>query len=320
MTRLKKIDLSINVGGLQLQNPVMPASGTFAERLERVIDFNRLGAFVTITITRELRTGNPLPRVVERTNSLINAIGIPSKGLRHFVEETMPIYSRYETPLVVSISAPTVEGFASLAKELTIPGIGAIEANISCPNIEEDGKAFAMHAGSTGKVTNEIRSATNLPLWVKLTPNTGDISEIARAAESSGADAIVVANTILSMAIDVKTFKPCLGNIMGGLSGPAIKPIILRQVFQCFRAVSIPIIGCGGISTADDAVEYMLAGASAVQVGTATFLQPAAMTTIIDDVEVFCLQREVTTMHELIGRVVIEESDGPDVSWINPAA
>jgi dihydroorotate dehydrogenase (NAD+) catalytic subunit len=312
------VDLSVQIGGLRLRNPVMPASGTFAEGLERVMDFNRLGAFVTKTITRELRTGNPLPRVVERPGSLINAIGIPSKGVPYFINDTMPHYARYDTPLVVSISAPTAEGFASLAAELSLPGIAAIEANISCPNIEEDGKAFAMRPEPTEKVTRALRAATSLPLWVKLTPNTGDMPEVARAAEAAGADAVVVANTILSMAIDLKTFKPCLGNIMGGLSGPAIKPIVLRQVFQCSKAVRIPIIGCGGIATADDAVEYMLAGASAVQVGTATFVQPAAMTTIIEGLESFCMHREIARVSELTRAVVIEEADEPDLAWLNP--
>ena len=312
------VDLSVRVGGLTLRNPVMPASGTFAEGLDRVMDFNRLGAFVTKTITRELRTGNPLPRVVERPGSLINAIGIPSKGVTYFVEETLPYFAAYDPPLVVSISAPTADGFASLASELTLPGVAAIEANISCPNIEEDGKAFAMHPEATDKVTRELRGATSLPLWVKLTPNTGDMPEVARAAEAAGADAVVVANTILSMAIDLKTFKPCLGNIMGGLSGPAIKPIILRHVFQCAKAVRIPVIACGGISSADDAVEYILAGASAVQVGTATFVQPAAMTTIIDGIEAFCVHREIARVADLTGGVVIEEADEPDLAWLNP--
>jgi len=315
---IPEIDLSVRIGGMTLRNPVMPASGTFAEGLERVMDFNRLGALVTKTITREIRAGNPLPRVVERPGSMINAIGIPSRGVPYFIENTLPHYTQYDTPLVVSISAPTAEGFASLAAELSIPGIAAIEANISCPNIEEDGKAFAMRAESTENVTRLLRAATDLPLWVKLTPNTGDTAEVARAAEAAGADAVVVANTILSMAIDLRTFRPCLGNIMGGLSGPAIKPIILRQVFQCARAVKIPVIGCGGISTAEDAVEYMLAGATAVQVGTATFIQPAAMTTIIDGIESFCRYREIGRASDLIGGVLIEEADEPDISWLEP--
>lgn len=315
------VDLSVDVGGLRLRNPIMPASGTFAEGLDRVMDFNRLGAFVTKTITRELRDGNPLPRVVERPGSLINAIGIPSKGVPYFVEQTMPHYRPYETPLVVSISAPTAEGFASLAAELSqVPGVAAIEANISCPNIEEDGKAFAMRTESTEKVTRALREATRLPLWVKLTPNTGNVPEVAQAAEAAGADAVVVSNTILAMAIDLNTFKPCLGNTMGGLSGPAIKPIILRQVFQCAKVVKIPVIGCGGISTAADAVEYLLAGAAAVQVGTATFLQPAAMTTIIDELTAFCERREIPRVTDLIRGVVIEEADEPDIAWLDPVA
>jgi dihydroorotate dehydrogenase (NAD+) catalytic subunit len=318
LTTMTAVDLSVRIGTLTLRNPVMPASGTFAEGLDRVIDFNRLGALVTKTITRELRTGNPLPRVVERPGSLINAIGIPSKGIAHFVEEMLPYYAAYDAPLVVSISAPTAEGFASLAAEMSLPGVAAIEANISCPNIEEDGKAFAMRPEPAEKVTRELRAATALPLWVKLTPNTGDMPEVARAAEAAGADAITVANTILSMAIDLKTFKPSLGNIMGGLSGPAIKPIILRHVFQCAKAVRIPIIACGGISTAEDALEFMLAGASAVQVGTATFVQPAAMITIIDGIAAFCMRREIARVAELTGGVLIEEADEPDLAWLNP--
>ncbi|MGA7323127.1 MAG: dihydroorotate dehydrogenase [Rhodomicrobium sp.] len=317
MTHAEGVDLSVTAGRLRLRNPVMPASGTFAEGLDKVMDFNLLGAVVTKTITRELRAGNPLPRVVEQPNGLINAIGIPSKGVDYFVEKTLPYYAAYDTPLVVSISAPTAEGFASLAAELSIPGIAAIEANISCPNIEEDGKAFAMRAESTEKVTRQLREATKLPLWVKLTPNTREVAEVARAAEAAGADAVVVANTILSMAIDLKTFKPCLGNLMGGLSGPAIKPIIVRQVFQCARAVKIPVIGCGGISTAEDAVEYMLAGATAVQVGTATFLQPAAMITIIEDLKAFCIRREIPRVSDLTFGVVIEESDEADLAWVD---
>jgi dihydroorotate dehydrogenase (NAD+) catalytic subunit len=312
------IDLSVRVGGLTLANPVMPASGTFAEGLDKVMDFNRLGAFVTKTITRELRAGNPLPRVVERPGGLINSIGIPSRGVPYFLDHTLPYYQNYRPPLVVSISAPTAEDFAGLAAELTRAGVAAIEANISCPNIEEDGKAFAMSAASTETVVRQLRAATSLPLWVKLTPNTGDLPEVARAAERAGADALVVANTILAMAIDLQTFKPCLGNIMGGLSGPAIKPIVLRQVYQCARTVKIPVIGCGGISTTEDAIEYMLAGAAAVQVGTATFIQPAAMIHIIDGMAKFCERREIPRVADLIGAVLTEESDETELAWVAP--
>ena len=175
-----------------------------------------------------------------------------------------------------------------------------------------------MRAASTEAVVRQLRAATPLPRWVKLTPNTGDLPEVAKAAEAAGADALVVANTILAMAIDLQTFKPCLGNVMGGLSGPAVKPIVLRQVYQCARTVRIPVIGCGGISTTEDAVEYLLAGATAVQVGTATFVQPAAMTTIIDGLAKFCERREFDRISDLIGAVINEETDEPELAWVAP--
>lgn len=297
------VDLRVRVGDLTLKNPVMPASGTFSETLSRVVSFERLGALVTKTITAELRGGNPTPRVAEVGRGLLNSIGIPSKGLDYFLDHTLPAFERYSTPLIVSVSAPTAELFAEAVERLELPGIAGIEANISCPNIEEDGKAFAMKARSTATVVERLRKATSLPLWVKLTPNTSDIASVARAAEESGADALVVANTILAMSIDVETFKPTLGNIMGGYSGPAIKPIVVRMVYQCARAVDIPVIGCGGIATAADAVEYMLAGASAVQVGTATFINPSAMIDVIDGMEGFCKRKGIKRVSELTGMV-----------------
>jgi dihydroorotate dehydrogenase (NAD+) catalytic subunit len=294
-------EMAVRIGRLTLANPVMPASGTFAEGLAQVMDLNRLGALVTKTITRELRTGNPLPRVAETPAGMLNAIGIPSKGLDYFRAQILPAMARFAPPLVVSISAPTAEGFASLAAEVSLPGVAAIEANISCPNIEEDGRAFAMRPDSTAAVLRRIVAATDLPVWAKLTPNTGEIAEVALAAEAAGAEAVVVANTILAMAVDLDSFRPKLGNVMGGLSGPAIKPIVLRQVYQCARAVGIPVIGCGGIASAGDAAEYMIAGATAVQVGTATFLQPAAMQAVIDGLAAFCAARGMPRVAALTG-------------------
>lgn len=297
-------DLSVTIGSLTLANPVMPASGTFAEGLAGVIAFDNLGAMVTKTITAELRGGNPTPRVAEVRNGMLNSIGIPSKGIAYFLEHTLPFYRQFNSPLVVSISAPTMDAFAQAAALLDVDGIAAIEANISCPNIEEDGKAFAMKASSTSQVVTRLRSATSKPIWAKLTPNTGDISSVARAAEDAGADALVVANTILAMSIDIETFRPTLGNIMGGMSGPAVKPILVRMTHQCARAVSIPIIGCGGISTTEDAVEYMLAGATAVQVGTATFLRPKAMIEIIAGLSAFCARKGIARVSDLTSAVV----------------
>lgn len=301
------VDLSVSIGSVTLQNPVMPASGTFGKGLVQVVDLNRLGAFVTKSFTKELRSGNILPRIAEVQGGMLNAIGIPSRGLDYFVEETLPFYKDFSPPLVVSISASTAEDFASLAADLDkIPDVAVIEANISCPNLEEGGKAFAMMTHTTERVTKGLRKATRKPLWVKLTPNTGDMPSIAKAAETSGADAVIISNTVLGMAIDVNTFRPKLGNVMGGLSGPAIKPIILRHVFQCAREINIPIIGCGGITTADDAVEYLLAGATAVQVGTATFIQPKAMIDIIDGLKEFCIRKDISELKELIGGVLLD--------------
>lgn len=312
-------DLTTRIGGLTLANPVMPASGTFAEGLAEMVDLARIGALVTKTITRELRAGNPLPRVAEVVGGMLNAIGIPSKGVPHFLEHTLPLYRGWGVPLVVSISAPTAEGFASLAAAVSVPGVAAIEANISCPNIEADGRAFAMRADSAAAVVRLLRAATALPLWVKLTPNTGEIAEVAQAAEAAGADALVVANTILAMSIDLRSFRPRLGNVMGGLSGPAVKPIVLRQVYQCARAVAVPIIGCGGIATAEDAAEYMLAGATAVQVGTATFLHPGAMVDVIEGLARFCEGHGLPRAADLVGAIRREEADDDDLSWAAPA-
>ena len=234
---------------------------------------------------------------------MLNSIGIPSKGVANFIDKIMPEYERFSAPLVVSVSAPTVELFGDIVRQLDIPGIAAIEANISCPNIEEDGKAFAMRSRSTSAVVKELRAATKLPLWVKLTPNTADVAAVALAAQDQGADALVVANTILAMSIDTETFKPRLGNILGGYSGPAIKPIALRMTYQCAKAVSIPVIGCGGIASTEDAVEFLLAGATAVQVGTATFVKPNTMLEIVDGLEAFCARKGIARVSDLIGAV-----------------
>lgn len=297
------VDLSVRIGEVMLANPVMPASGTFSPELAAVSDLDRLGALVTKSITREFRGGNPTPRVAETESGMLNSIGIPSKGIDHFLNEIVPAYRRFSPPLVASISAHSPDTFATLCHDVSVRDVDVIEANISCPNLEADGRAFAMHADLTEAVMRRVRAATPKPLWAKLTPNVGDIAEIARAAEAGGADALVVANAILGMSIDPETARPSLGAIMGGLTGPAIKPIVVRMVYQCARAVSIPVIGCGGIQTARDVVEYMLAGASAVQVGTATFRHPTAMVTIIDELERWCATRGIRAVAELTGAV-----------------
>ena len=305
------VDLSVRIGGLTLSNPVMPGSGTFAELMASVIDIDRLGAIVTKTITPEIRYGNPQPRVTEVTGAMLSSIGIPSKGPDHYLTDILPFYAPYRPPLVASISAGSVDGFAALAAQLSVPGVAAIEANISCPNLDADGRAFAMVAADTELVVRRIKSATTLPVWAKLTPNVSDITVIARAAEAGGAAAVVVANALLAMAIDVETFRPRLGNVMGGLTGAAVKPVILRMVYQCARAVALPVIGCGGIFSVEDAVEYMLAGATAVQVGTANFIHPTTMIDIIDALPKFLARHGLIAANRLTGAVRADDAADP---------
>lgn len=301
-------DLRVRIGNLALANPVMPASGTFSPELAALIDFNRLGALVPKTFTRQIRQGNPEPRLAEVPGGMVASIGIPSKGLEHFLAETVPFYRRFAPPLIASISAETPQAFADLARETAVEGVAAIELNLSCPNLEADGRAFAMVADTTERTVAACVKEARCPIWAKLTPNVGDMTEIAKAAELGGAQAVVVANGFLAMAIDAETFRPRVGNVMGGLTGPAPKPIILRFVYQCARAVSIPVIGCGGIATTEDTVEYMLAGAAAVQVGTATFVDPDAMTTIIDGLDAFCTRKGIARVADLTGALILPTS------------
>ncbi len=303
------VDLAVRIGDLQLANPIMPASGTFSPELGQVMDLNRLGALVTKSITRDFRSGNPTPRVAEAGAGMLNSIGIPSKGLDYFLNETIPAYRRFSPPLVVSISAHTPEIFAALCRDISVRAVDAIEVNISCPNLEADGRAFAMHPDLTFEVMQELRAATHKPLWAKLTPNVGDIVEIAKAAEQGGADALVVANAILAMTIDTDSLRPTLGSIMGGLSGPPVKPVILRMVYQCAKAVSIPVIGVGGISDADDVVQYMAAGARAVQIGTASFIRPNAMAEILDELSSWCDAHGYGDINDLVGAVRDDDLD-----------
>ncbi|WP_203072859.1 dihydroorotate dehydrogenase [Falsiroseomonas ponticola] len=296
------VDLTTRIGAITLANPVMPASGTFGPELAQVFDLDALGALVTKSVTPEPRAGNALPRLCETEAGILNSIGIPGKGLDHFIANAIPEWRRFRPPLIVSLSAGTNAAFAEAASRLAAtPGIAAIEANISCPNLEEDGRAFAMFPESAAAAIAAMRARCALPIWAKLSPNTGDIAAVARAVEDAGADAVVVANTILGLAIDIETARPRLGAGMGGFSGPAFKPIALRLVWQCAQAVRIPVIGVGGIATAEDAVEFMMAGATAVQVGTASFISPTAMVQVIDGLRGFCTRRGFTRSADLTG-------------------
>ncbi len=297
------VDLSVRIGDVVLANPVMPGSGTAGEVLTDLIDMRRLGAIVAKTITPLPREGNPPPRAVEYKDGVLWNIGIPNKGPDYFLAHTLPFYRSFGPPVIASIQADTVEDFGRLARRVAVDGVAAIEANVSCPNLQMDGLAFAMDRGATSAAIRAIRAETSLPVWAKLTANVGDIAAIARAAESAGAAAVIVANALLGMAIDVDTFEPKLGGITGALTGGATRPIILRMVFQCARAVSIPVIASGGIASGNDAVEYLLAGATAVQVGTASFRKPSAMIDVIDQLHAYCEARGIARISDLTGRV-----------------
>jgi dihydroorotate dehydrogenase (NAD+) catalytic subunit len=298
------VDLSVKIGDITLQNPVMPASGAFSWEYNDVIDLNRLGALVAKTICREPRLGNPTPRMAETEGGIIQSIGLPGKGIEYFIEHIVPEYAKFTPPLIVSVSSETIDDFAALAEELSVPdAVDVIEANISCPTRNTSGGNFAMHETYTRDCIKAIRAKTNKPLWVKLSPNAGDIVSVARAAEEAGADALAIANTFLSLKIRTDNFRPALGNKFGGLVSPALKPIVLRMVYQVAKAVKIPIVGIGGVTKAEDVVEYMLAGASAVGIGYAGFRNPTALTTIIEDLEAWCDDRGIKKVTELIGAV-----------------
>lgn len=290
--------------GLRLQNPVLVASGTFGYGTEyqRLIDIQRLGAICSKGITVRPRAGNPMPRTAETPAGMLNAIGLQNVGLRGVVSEKAPIWARWQVPVIVNISGETIEEFERLADGLDgVPGVGGLEVNISCPNIRAGGRLFADEPTSAAAVTRAVRAATDLPLMVKLSPNVGDIVEIALAVEQAGADSISLANTLLGMTIDVRSRRPAIANVTAGLSGPAIRPIILRMVYQAAAAVRVPIVGVGGIATTDDALQYLMAGATAIQVGTATFVQPRAAIDILDGITRYLVDHQIADVTDLIG-------------------
>lgn len=300
------INMKVDVGGLILKNPIMPASGTFGPEMDKVIDFNRLGAIVPKSITMYPRSGNATPRVCETPAGMINSIGIQSKGIKYYMENIVPFFSQYDSPLIASLSADSLDEFAQISEIVsTSEHVDAIELNISCPNLKGNGHAFGMDSQTTFDLVEKVRSVTDRPIITKLTPNVTNIQEIALAAEEAGSNGLNVANTLLAMAIDVHTRKPKIGNVMGGLSGPATKPVILRLVYQVYQVVNIPIIGCGGIMSGEDAIEMILAGATAVQVGTASFIHPNAMIKILEEMEAYMKQYQIYDVKDLIGKVDI---------------
>lgn len=293
-----------NSRGLRLANPVMAASGTFGYGTEydSVIDIQRLGAIICKGTTLRPREGNPQPRLAETPSGVLNSIGLQNMGVEALVRDRAPVWATWKVPVVVNIAGETIDGYAELARRLEgVAGVAGIEVNISCPNVRAGGAEFGASPRGAAAVTKAVRRSTGLPIIVKLTPNTGDIAAVARAAAGAGADALTVMNTLRGMAIDPMARRPVLGNVTGGLSGPAIKPVALHMVYQVAGAVQVPVIGCGGIMSGADAIEFILAGATAVQVGTATFVEPGAALRVLEGMKAYMRDEGVSDIAELVG-------------------
>ena len=297
-------DLSVNIGGLKIKNPVITASGTFGygNELTPFYDPSLLGAIIVKGLSLKPIPGNPPPRIVETPCGLLNAIGLANIGIEAFIEEKLPSLVKIKTPIITNIYGHSIKEYAEMAKRIeSVDRIAAIEINISCPNVEQGGMAFGTDPDTAAMVTGQVVKNTTKPVIVKLTPNVTDISTIARAVESAGAQAISITNTFLGMSVDVATRQPKLANIIGGLSGPAIKPMALYLVHKVVASVSIPVIGLGGIMDYQDALEFLLVGASAIQVGTANFINPKAAIEIVNDLTDYCLREKVSNINEIIG-------------------
>ena len=302
------VNTAIQIGGITLKNPVMTASGTYGYGLEYsdFIDLSKLGGIVVKGTTLNPRQGNPYPRMAETPSGMLNAVGLQNKGVEYFCSEIYPSIKDIDTHMIVNVSGSTVEDYMATAERIAeLDKIPAIELNISCPNVKEGGMAFGVTCAGAAEVVRAVRKVYSKTLIVKLSPNVTDITEIARAVEVEGADSISMINTLLGMAIDVKSRKPILSTVTGGLSGPAVKPVALRMVWQTAKVVSIPIIGMGGISSCEDAIEFLLAGASAVQVGTYNFVDPTITTKIASGIEDYLVQNNMTDVSELIGGLIL---------------
>jgi dihydroorotate dehydrogenase (NAD+) catalytic subunit len=297
-------DLTTNIGAMKMKNPVMTASGTFGYGVEYsdFFDISHLGGIIVKGTTIQPREGNDYPRMAETPSGMLNAVGLQNKGAEHFAKEIYPLIRHIDTRMIVNVSGSSVDSYVECAEAIAgLEFIPAIELNISCPNVKQGGMSFGVCATSAAEVVKAVRKAYHRVLIVKLTPNVTDITEIARAAEAEGADAVSLINTLLGMAIDADRRKPVLSTVTGGLSGPCVKPIALRMVWQTAKAVKIPVIGLGGISTWKDAVEFLLAGASAIQIGTYNFIDPTAPLKVIRGINDYCDKHGFKSVRELVG-------------------
>lgn len=297
--------LAVNIAGIKMKTPVMTASGTFGFGLEYsdFVDLNQVGAIVVKGTTLAPKAGNSGRRMAETPAGMLNSIGLENPGVEEFIQNIMPRLTQYDVPVIVNISGNTVEEYGQLAARLDKTGVAGLEVNISCPNVKQGGIAFGTCPDSAAQVVREVKAKTTLPVIAKLSPNVTDISLMAKAVEAAGADAISLINTLLGMAIDIHTWRPVLGNIVGGFSGPAVKPVAVRMVWQAANAVKVPVIGMGGIMTAADAVEFMLAGASAVAVGTANFVNPYAAVEVAGGIRDYLTERGLNQVNQLVGKV-----------------
>lgn len=303
-----KPDMTVNLAGIPLRNPVMTASGTFGYGAEfaEYVDLERIGAFVTKGLSLKARAGNPTPRIVETPGGMLNAIGLQNVGIEAFIAKKVPFLRTVNTPAIANFFGTTVDEYAEMARRLDeIPELAALEVNISCPNVKQGGIVFGTDPACAAAVVSACRAATSKPLIVKLSPNVTDVVTMARACEDAGADALSLINTLTGMAIDLSRRRPVLANITGGFSGPAIKPIALRMVWQVAQAVKLPIIGIGGIMNATDALEFILAGAAAVQVGTASFINPGAAQQIAEEMESWLVANNVADIKSMIGALEV---------------
>ena len=300
------VDLSVQVGSLRLSNPVLTASGTFGYALEYddFFDVTELGGICTKGLSLLPRPGNRPDRIAETAAGMLNAIGLANVGVEAFCTEKLPILRARGVTVIANVFATTVEDFVALARRIDREeGVAAVELNVSCPNVDKGGLEFGVDPAAAARVTEAVRKATRLPVWVKMSPEAGDLRGVGLACQEAGADAMTVINTIRGLAIDVRTWRPRIANKTGGLSGPALKPIAIRMVWELARAVKIPVIGIGGIATAEDAVEFMLAGATAVQVGTASFVDPLAAKKVKDGLGRYCEERGIAA-RDLIGKMI----------------
>ena len=289
---------------LVLRNPVIPASGCFGygQEFAGAIDVQRLGAFVSKGITPKPRAGNPMVRIAETPSGMLNAIGLQNPGISKFIRKYPPIWESWEVPAIVNISAEAIEDFVDMARRLDdVPGVAAIEVNISCPNINAGGFCFGWDARMSAEVTRAVRQATTLPMIVKLSPGALDVVEIAQAVEEAGADAVSLINTLVGMAIDTERAEPVIANVTGGLSGPAVRPVAVRMVWQVAGAVSIPVIGLGGIASVEDAIGFFMAGATAIQVGTAAFAQPKVLMELVDGIPAWLQAKGHASLKDIVG-------------------